>query len=341
MKKEKYGFEEMTDNVSEELKIYRNQDKSFAVIECGNQMAVELSAQLQMEEWQSICKKEYDKYLLQSECMVALFLWQENEDACLLCLSKTKSTRALEFLDYLIPVFGLVKGELQCACGRIAMAILNVKMAAVDIDDQLSYFMQMGMEYFAETVCLDAGEYAGTHRNEIEKMPVYRKKRIAWAYVRTTDVVAAGKKLWVKSLENTSGFEMTADEDTYIMIGCRGEIYDIRRDKFENSYDTTEEELDLFEQMLDFLPAVETLPDREYVALDEKAHLCYPKPDAAIKACPLEKRTKVFPVNGNGAYHLGNAGDYMAVRLDDYSDIYVIQNDIFEKTYERIQESEQ
>lgn len=333
MEKEQYGFEKIPDNGGD-IQTYRSGDGNLAIMECGDMAAMELSAALQEEDWQSVCRQRYHACLEQSKCKVALFIWQANEEAWFLCLSGTKRVRALEFLDYLISDFGLAKGETNCACGRIAIAILKVKMAELDITDRLAYFMKLSGRYFAETVCLDAGEYAKTHIEEIEDMPVYRKKRIAWAYVKSTDIVPTGKKLWIKSLENTSGFEMTASEDAYIMIGCRGEIYDIKKEKFEYSYDVTEDKLDLFEQMLDFLPAVETVPEGEYVALDEKANLCYPKSDAGIKACRLEHRTKIFPVGGHGTYHLGDAGDYMAVRLEDYTDIYVIQSDIFEKTYE-------
>lgn len=34
---------------------------------------------------------------------------------------------------------------------------------------------------------------------------------------------------------------------------------------------------------------------------------------------------------------MGRPGDYLAVRLDDITDIYVIQRDIFAETYEKVQ----
>ena len=86
--------------------------------------------------------------------------------------------------------------------------------------------------------------------------------------------------------------------------------------------------------MLEYLPEVELLPDGEYVALDEIAKLCYPKSGNGIYCKELECRTKVFPVNGNDEYYLGNQGDYLAVRLDDSTDLYIIQKEIFGNTYE-------
>lgn len=118
-----------------------------------------------------------------------------------------------------------------------------------------------------------------------------------------------------------------------IMIGCLGEIYEITDEKFKSTYDVTYERLDIFERYFDFIPAVE-LPDKgKYVTIDEMAHLCYPKPGNGIWAKRLDKRTKIFR-KGSLDYFIGNPGDYMAIRADDYQDIYVIQQEVFLRTYE-------
>ena len=122
------------------------------------------------------------------------------------------------------------------------------------------------------------------------------------------------------------------------MIGSRGEIYDINRSKFERTYEATTEALDIFEQMLDFLPEVQLEADGSYVMLDEYAKICYPKTDAKIYARQIERRTKIFPAEEGQEYYLGRAGDYMAVRTDDFDDLYIIQADIFKNTYEEIKQ---
>lgn len=105
---------------------------------------------------------------------------------------------------------------------------------------------------------------------------------------------AAGTKLAVKSLENETGITIVADPDIYIMIGRRGEVYHIRKDKFLATYEPTEEPLDIFTQMLDFIPVVETVSDGGYISIDEMARLCYPKTQAVICCQELKKRTRVF-----------------------------------------------
>ena len=165
-------------------------------------------------------------------------------------------------------------------------------------------------------------------------MQRYQKKKIPWAFVKSTDIVGTGESFHIKSLENESGLMITADEDSYIMIGCRGEIYDIERIKFENTYEVTGGRLDIFEQMLDFLPEVERDSDGQYVSLDEIARLCYPKRGKDIYAKELENRTKVFPATREHEYFLGRPGDYLAIRTDDINDAYIIQGEIFRQTYE-------
>ena len=207
-------------------------------------------------------------------------------------------------------------------------------MTGQGIDKTLDYLVNRSESYFRDCDWIVAAEYGQIHAEEIKKLPFFHKRKIAWAYVKTTDMVSVGKTLRIKSLENESGLEIVAAEDTYIMIGCRGEVYDIRRHKFENSYEITEEPLDVFEQMMDFWPEVQMLPEREFLSIDQYAHLCYPKPGAGIYGRRLEKRTKIFPVGEGHEYFLGREGDYMAVSPDDLTDIYVIRGDIFEQTYE-------
>ena len=188
--------------------------------------------------------------------------------------------------------------------------------------------------YFVDCDLVMAAEYGVKMEKSIKEMKRYHKKKIPWAFVRSTDIVADGEKIHIKSLENESGLQLTAHENVFIMIGCRGEIYDIEKEKFENTYDVTDGKLDIFEQMLDFLPEVERESDGAYISLDEMAHLCYPKQGIEIYAKEIEKRTKVFPVMREQEYFLGRPGDYMAIRADDLCDIYIIQGEIFKQTYE-------
>ncbi len=278
--------------------------------------------------------KGYHAILKALDCHLLLLVWKSQDEERLLFVSDTRRVRALEFLDYLIAEFGLVRGNAECASGQISSAILAVQLSGMELLDTMEYFLQMAMSYYEDCDWIESVKYGVTHCDEIARMNKYYKKKIAWAYVKSTDVVPKDEQIRIKSLENESGMLLTADDDTYIMIGCRGEVYDITREKFEHTYEPTDEPLDVFERMLDFLPAIEKVSDGDYISLDDVANLCYPRRGAGIYANELTNRTKVFPANDSMEYFLGRPGDYMAVRLDDFTDIYVIQREIFLQTYE-------
>ncbi len=278
-----------------------------------------------VEQWMK--KNPFYKFLL--------VIWKEQDEERTLFFSRTRQVRALEFLDFLIPEFGLVRGDAEHANGRVSAAILGVQMASAEVTDTLEYFMKQAVDYFEDCDWIDALRYGMQEEEEITQLPIYTKKRVAWAYVRSTDIVRAGRQFHMKSLENESGLTITAADDIYIMIGCRGEIYDIKQERFKETYEMTNERLEVFKQMLDFIPEVQTVPEGEYISLDLIAHMCYPVPGAGIRVRQLEKRTKVFPADGSQEYFLGRPGDYLAIRQDDFTDIYIIQENIFTQTYEK------
>ena len=268
-------------------------------------------------------------------CPFVLTVYESPDEMCLNFFSNTREIRALEFLDFIISEYSLIKGDASIANGRISSAILRVQMADRNMQQSTDYILQRCQDYFSDCMCIQVVDYMQTHKDALDQMELYHKIKIPWAYVCSTDVVPKGKKFFVKSLENESGMTITATDNIYIMIGCRGEVYDIQAEKFHKTYEATKESLNILDQMLDFIPTIETLPEEEYISIDEIAHLCYPKNQLGIYACQLDRRTKVFPINYNQDYFVGRPGDYLAVREDDLQDIYIIQKDIFGQTYEK------
>lgn len=335
MRDETFGFiKENNIELPGIISTYKYNRENLAVVEVTEDVFHKLSAMMMDVEMQRDSVSEYREYMKKIKCNFLLLIWHEQEEERLYFLSDSKRVRALEFLDYLIPEFGLVRGNARAAGGRISSAILSVKLSENDMENVMTYFLKMTDSYFVDCDLVMAAEYGVRMENSIKAMKRYHKKKIPWAFVKSTDIVADGEKIHIKSLENESGLQLIAHEDVFIMIGCRGEIYDIEREKFENTYDVTDGKLDIFEQMLDFLPEVERESDGAYISLDEMAHLCFPKQGIEIYAKEINKRTKIFPVMREQEYFLGRPGDYMAIRTDDLCDIYIIQGEIFKQTYE-------
>lgn len=272
--------------------------------------------------------------LVRWNCNVILTFTNMFDFVLINCISTNPCIRALEFMDYILDTDGMTKGDAVQAEGRMSYAILKVHMAEEELKDSMYYFQQRALLYYTTCEIIDPRTYLQEHSQEIAEMKQYQKKQIPWAYVRTTDIAECGKKLCLKTLENATGTIITVSEDTYVMIGCRGEVYSIAQTTFDRSYQKSEEQLDIWEQMLDFIPAIETIPDGQYRSIDELAHLCYPISGNGIYAKKLDKRTKVYLSEKQQEYFLGKPGDYLAIRCDNTNDIYIIQGDIFYNTYE-------
>ncbi len=261
--------------------------------------------------------------------------WAKNgADISVVCTSNEKSIRALEFMDFLVLDYAMINGDDKIAKADISKAFLDVMMSELDVLTIEDFFDKKIDLYYNDCQWIYGDKFLAANEEAIRSYTQYVKKRIPWACVKTTDVVAAGERFRLKSLENESDIIVTSSENVYIMIGCRGEIYCINSEKFHNTYEFSEEKLDIFEQMLDYLPEIKKFPEDEYISLDLDAHLCYPKPTGGIYATPLTKRTKVFTEHNKGDYFVGRKGDFLAVRTDDLTDMYIIQKEIFYQTYD-------
>ncbi len=280
---------------------------------------------------------EADESFLLSKyaCKYLLLIYEEQNQVQILFVSGSKQIRALEIMEYMLSEFGLVKGNAERATGFMSLAILRSLMSDNETVAAVDYFGKVIDRYIENSVCIVANEYAVQNCDYIKNLPLYSKKRTKWAMVKSIDIANEGEVFVIKSLENESGENIVAGDDVCIMIGCRGEIYHISTENFNNTYEISTEKLDVFEEMMDYIPEVQLVETGEYISVDEKARLCFPKNEIRIYAQQLQKRTKIFQGDGSGNYFLGRPGDYMAVRADDINDIYIIQKEIFESTYEK------
>lgn len=265
-----------------------------------------------------------------------LIAWRTQDEAMFLFKSRTGKVRAQEFLQVLCTETGLVHGDAQSATGRCTIVNLLVDMEEADQEELTGFILANADAYFKDCDVIEAASYSEAHRDELISLARYTKKRVAWSYVLADDIAPAGTLIRIRTLENESGTELVTDPGIVIMIGIQGEVYHMDRSKFEKTYEATDEPFDIFAQMTQFIPEACILPGESYVSLDELAHICYPRPGGEIYARQLTRRVKIFPSYSPDEYFSGDAGDYMAVRSDDISDIYVIRKAIFRQTYEEV-----
>ena len=170
--------------------------------------------------------------------------------------------------------------------------------------------------------------YADNHSLKVEAMHRYRKKKIPVGCVLSSDVFPIGTPMLIRTLEGDS--DCISSKDILLMIGPEGEVYPIDREKFEISYEFTDKG---FFRDFSYLPTAKNAVTNETVILSAFARSCLPTGESFIHASPLSRHTKVFTRWNSDGYMLGVPGDYIAIRSDDYGDVYVIRRKIFNMTY--------
>lgn len=241
-----------------------------------------------------------------------------------------KEVQASELVKFIVQGIGSGGGHLEKAGGFIQKELMDKKELSADRPDceEIKEFFKKRMDYY-----FDGTEiiYADEYEIDLTGMSEYKKRRLPVGYVKATDVLKPGVTVCVRTLEGD--LDIRVQEDIYIMIGIKGEIYPIKREKFERSYQILEEAY-CFEG--EYEPSVKDVEESRSISLVPFAKACIPTGESYIFVRKLEHRIKVFTEWDKEKYMLGNEGDYLAVRKDDLHDIYVIEQSIFQKTYEKV-----
>lgn len=229
-----------------------------------------------------------------------------------------KEAKACDIVQAITKGIGSGGGHLVKAGGFISHDRFACK------EEISAYFNRTLEHYFATTEII----VAKNHHAPIEDMQKYRKLPMALGYVKITDLIAPGSPINIRTLEGD--FDIIVEKDMYIVIGICGEIYPIRKEKFEKSYCYDNGEY-VFKG--EYPPTIKDTMGGISLSLIPHAKACISTGGSLIYARPLKNLTKVFTTWDEEKYMLGRPGDYLAVRSDDTHDIYIIRKDIFSETY--------
>jgi len=206
--------------------------------------------------------------------------------------------------------------------------INNSKLDKLGISIE-EYIENRTQEYFNSYDMIDAN----AHNLNPENMPKYKKRKIPVGFVLSTDIFDEGTPMLIRSLEGDA--EAEASKDIYLMIGILGEIYPITAEKFNKTYTLTDAQI---ETDFNYSPVATNKITSESIEIVSFAKSCVAKGEIYIYAMPVTRKTKVFTDWNKDGYMLGEPGDYIAIRSDAHNDVYIIQQDIFKKTYDKIEE---
>jgi phosphoglycolate phosphatase len=232
-----------------------------------------------------------------------------------------KETKASDLASYLTNGVGSGGGHLEKAGGFISKSLYDKLYPGYHTE---AYFSEKIQQYYNDFDII----YAKTYKIDISGMTRYKKQNIPIGYVIPQEFLPIGTPITIRTLEGD--IDNVVSKDMYILIGIKGEVYPNTKEKFYRSYKVSDEPYDM---SAPYRPTIKNRIDGSTIALDKYAKSCISTGETHIYSRQLEKAVKVFTSWDEDKYMLGRVGDYIAVRSDDLHDIYVIEQDIFNKTY--------
>lgn len=269
-------------------------------------------------------------FLLQVDQIKCCVVFNETADGFKISVrSCVREVNAGELAAYLTEGIGSGGGHYEKAGGFISKALFKRKYDCMQGE---TYFNNRMNAYFHAFDLI----YAEDYEADISTMKCYEKKKLPIGYVNTWEVLPMGTPIMVRTLEGD--IDLTVEEDLVIMIGIKGEVYPSRLEKFNRSYNLSDETYSYHSMTdTDYLPTIKVKSTGETMTLMDYARVCVPSGSVKIYAKPIDKGVKVFTAWDKEKYMLGKQGDYLAVRADDYHDVYIIEEDIFGQTYQEVE----
>lgn len=261
-------------------------------------------------------------FVLQVDSIDICIIYNENPEGYKLSVRSCRAdVTANDMTEYLVEGIGSGGGHLYKAGGFISKGKFQKEYGDMGID---TYIFSRTETYF--------DSYEVVHANEGIKdttaFSLYTKKPHTCGYVRTLDFLEPGMECKVRTFEGD--VTVKASGDVYLMIGILGEVYPIRRDKFEQKYTPDDKP---FYQEFEYPPSVIELRNTKKYELLPYARQCIRKKEAYIYAKRLEVPVKVFSKWDYEKYMYGGVGDYICYSMNDANDIYTVKKQIFDVTY--------
>ena len=236
--------------------------------------------------------------------------------------SCSKEVKANELASYLTDGIGSGGGHTEKAGGYIDYELFEDHRKECTMEEYLKNKLK---EYFDNSTII----YAKDYNISLDGMNKYVKKHIQRGFVDLSKILPQGTPITIRTLEGD--VDTKVDEKYYILIGLKGEVYPILKEKFYKSYHESEDEYDFNGE---YDPAVHIKNEGRVLNLISHAKACVNYDTSFIYARELDSIVKIFTFWDEESYYLGKPGDFFACRVDDIKDIYIIERDVFFKTYD-------
>ncbi|MBQ3796169.1 MAG: DHH family phosphoesterase [Butyrivibrio sp.] len=248
--------------------------------------------------------------------------------------SCSNETRADELSAFLAQKIGSGGGHTDKAGGILRNELIKKQYNDyVEIDEDsanhsISNIIRERMaDYFENSEIIRARET----ELDIANMNKYERTPITLGFVEAYPNIPVGNMAIIRTLDGDNNIEIR--KNTILIIDNNGNVTAISREKFEYSYKTSRKK---FKPVIDYTPTVKNADTGRSIPLLPLAKSCESTSDIKIYAKKLQKTTKLFPYWDSERYMLGQKGDYIAVSQDDIHDIFIIEKNVFSKTYKAV-----
>ena len=170
--------------------------------------------------------------------------------------------------------------------------------------------------------------YAGNNDINFGSLASYKKIPLPVMFAKSADVFPCGTKITIRTLEGD--VDTIVSDDIYLMIGILGEVYPIKRERFEASYALTD---DPPKVDFEYVPAIINRMTGERSEILQYASPCVARDNKIVRATRLKKHTKVFTNWDTDKYFSGDPSDWLVANDDDFNDCYIVKRDIFGDSY--------
>lgn len=266
-------------------------------------------------------------FLLQVDVIKTCVVFNETGDGYKYSVrSCIREVNARELAAYLSEGIGSGGGHYEKAGGFISLRLYEEQFPTLHAE---AYFNNRMVEYFDSFELI----YSGSYEVDLTKMRLCRRKKIPMGYVEADNLLPLGTPVTIRTLEGD--MDLKVEDNLYIVIGIKGEVYPVDRNEFLRNYRPVEGKYNIAEctVRMEYLPVIKNRASGQDLLLTDYARKCIPTGDVSIYAKPLEKGVKVFASWDRENYMLGKPGDWLAVRSDNIHEIYVVERDLFALSY--------
>ena len=265
-------------------------------------------------------------FALQVDSVDVCIVYNEvNEGIKFSVRSCVREVMANELATYLANELGNGGGHIDRAAGFLSKSRFNELHEYLNYD---AYFLRKLTEYYQSFEVIDVAK----NPLELTEFKHYKKTPTPRGFVKLSEVLPEGTPIIIRSLE--ADIECTVKASDILIIDGQGAISVMNEERFYTNYKIIEEYFDL---NIEYFPRIRKQKSGKVVYLEEYTKKCMLKGDNTIHARVLEKPVKVFTVYSQDKYKYGQDGDYLAISESDRDDVYVIEQEIFKKTYTEIE----